>query len=87
MNGIIYLVDAADRTRFPEAKKELDELLSDDSLAGVPFVVLGNKIDLMGAASEAEMRAQLGLHITTGKEVRASAHAVHPIRPRPQTRH
>jgi GTP-binding protein SAR1 len=32
------------------------------------MLVLGNKIDLGRAASEQEMRAQLGLHNTTGKE-------------------
>jgi GTP-binding protein SAR1 len=67
VNAIVYLVDAADRDRFPESKKELDALLSDDSLASVPFVVLGNKIDIPNAASEEEMRQWLGLTYTTGK--------------------
>ncbi len=30
VDGIVYLVDAAERERFPEAKKELDALLTDD---------------------------------------------------------
>ena len=47
----MYLVDAADRERFPESMRELNGLLSDDGLAAVPFLVLGNKIDLPYAVS------------------------------------
>lgn len=35
VDAIVYLVDAADRERFPESKRELDALLSDDNLAKV----------------------------------------------------
>ena len=51
VDGIVYIVDALDRERFPEAKKELDGLLTDDSLSKVPILVLGNKIDVPSAAS------------------------------------
>mmetsp|Transcript_23002 Transcript_23002/g.62450 ORF Transcript_23002/g.62450 Transcript_23002/m.62450 type:complete len:192 (-) Transcript_23002:453-1028(-) len=68
VDAIVFLVDAVDRERFPESKKELDSLLSADDLANVPFLVLGNKIDMGRAASEDELRGQLGLHhLTTGK--------------------
>lgn len=68
VDAIVYLVDAADRDRFPESQRELIGLLSDDGLAGVPFLVLGNKIDLPYAVGEEELRHSLGLAAhTTGK--------------------
>jgi len=70
VDGVVYLVDALDRGRFPEAKKELDSLLTSDELANVPFLVLGNKIDMPSAASEEELKYALGLVDTYGKEVR-----------------
>lgn len=111
MDGVVFLVDAIDRERFPEAKKELDvsnnerdrlgvgtlhrgvpgksaehlwrshkicmlhlqALLTCDELANVPFLVLGNKIDIARAVSEEELRYALGLQNTYGKEVSASA--------------
>ncbi|XP_058091534.1 GTP-binding protein SAR1A-like [Magnolia sinica] len=68
VDAVVYLVDSFDKERFPESKVELDALLSDDSLAQVPFLVLGNKIDIPYAASEEELRYCLGLtNCTTGK--------------------
>jgi GTP-binding protein SAR1 len=72
VDAVIYLVDAVDRERFPEAKRELNRLLSTEGLANTPFLVLGNKIDMPYAASEAELRSSLGLMETTGKEAGAS---------------
>ena len=68
VDAVVYLVDAYDKERFAESKKELDALLSDEALANVPFLVLGNKIDIPYAASEDELRYNLGLtNFTTGK--------------------
>lgn len=65
---MIFIVDAADRERFPEAKRELDALLTSEELAKVPFAVLGNKIDLRDAVSEPDLRSAMGLMETYGKE-------------------
>ncbi|KAM7274347.1 hypothetical protein ACFE04_029011 [Oxalis oulophora] len=68
VDAVVYLVDSYDKERFAESKKELDALLSDEALATVPFLILGNKIDLPYAASEEELCYHLGLaNFTTGK--------------------
>ena len=53
---------------------ELDSLLTDEQLSNVPVVMLGNKIDVPGAASEDEFRHHFGLFgMTTGKSKVARA--------------
>lgn len=80
IDGIVYIVDSLDRERFPEAKQELDSLLTDDKLGQVPILVLGNKIDEANAAGEDELRAVLGLTSTYGKEGKSeAAMGVRPI--------
>lgn len=68
VDAIVFLIDTYDRDRFPESKQELDGLLSDEQLANCPVLILGNKIDRPGAASEQEIRQYFGLNgQTTGK--------------------
>ncbi|KAL3752980.1 hypothetical protein ACJRO7_000386 [Eucalyptus globulus] len=81
VDAVVYLVDAYDKERFAESKRELDALLSDEALANVPFLVLGNKIDIPYAASEDELRYHLGLtNFTTGKgKVNLADQTVRPL--------
>ncbi|CAB1120428.1 unnamed protein product [Ectocarpus sp. 6 AP-2014] len=80
VDGVVFLVDALDRQRFPEAKKELDSLLTDENLQTVPFLVLGNKIDMQAAVSEDELRYAMGLYDTFGKASKPDSNpGVRPI--------
>ncbi|KAE8747786.1 hypothetical protein FOCC_FOCC005398 [Frankliniella occidentalis] len=67
VDAMVFLVDACDRSRLLESKVELDALLTDETLANCPVLVLGNKIDRPEACSEEELRGCFGLHSTTGK--------------------
>jgi len=79
VDAVVYLVDALDRERFPEAKKELDMLLTDEQLQSVPFLILGNKVDITTAAGEDELRQQLGLYETYGKTAKRDDSTVRPV--------
>jgi GTP-binding protein SAR1 len=70
VDGIIFMVDAADQERLPEAKEELDKLLVMPELKEVPVVVFGNKIDRKEALKEEEFRDVMNLpfHLTKGKQ-------------------
>lgn len=59
-NGIIFVVDATDGSRFRSAGEELDKLLSrQKTLRGVPLLIFANKQDLPGAAPVATVERHL----------------------------
>lgn len=66
VDGIVFLVDAADPERMNEAKAELDSLLTDEQVANAPVLILGNKIDRQDAVSEPALRDFFRLN-TTGR--------------------
>ncbi|KAG9392468.1 Secretion Associated Ras Related GTPase 1, C (SAR1C) [Carpediemonas membranifera] len=65
-DAVIYIVDAADHERMQESADALRELLESEELAGVPFAILGNKIDRPDACSEPQFMQMINIH-TTGK--------------------
>jgi GTP-binding protein SAR1 len=68
VDAIVFLVDAFDTGRLLESKTELNALLTDESLINCPVLILGNKIDIPGAASESDLRNYFELFgQTTGK--------------------
>ena len=79
VDAIVYIIDAADPNRLNEAKYELNKVLSDDTLIEKPVVILGNKIDLDTALSEAEFRNYFGLLQTTGKGRTALSPHIRPL--------
>ena len=60
-NGIIFVVDSADRTRLDIAKSELQKLLEEDELSDAKVLVLANKQDLPGAVTTSEVANKMGL--------------------------
>jgi ADP-ribosylation factor-like protein 3 len=58
---LIYVIDSSDKKRFEETSVELNELLTDDNLRGVPLLVFANKQDLFNASPASEMAE--GLHL------------------------
>ena len=69
VDGVVFLVDAANVERLGESKEQLDLLLTDDMLQKVPFAILGNKVDMPTALSEPALKQALGIEDQcTGKE-------------------
>jgi len=69
IDAIVFIIDAASPQRFKESKTELDELLNNEDLRKVPFLVLGNKIDCAEAVEEYTLRSVFDLTRTYGKGI------------------
>lgn len=59
--GLIYVVDSNDRELMPEARMELNLLLADALLDGIPLLVLANKCDLPNHMTANEVSEALEL--------------------------
>jgi len=59
-DGVVFVVDAADKARLGEAEDELSALALDSALYDVPIAVLFNKDDLPFSLSDQELAE--GLH-------------------------
>jgi ADP-ribosylation factor-like protein 2 len=55
-DGLVWVVDAADRMRMDACREELNILLQEERLAGATLLVLANKQDLPGALSAQEIK-------------------------------
>lgn len=71
VHGVIYVVDAADSSRWQESHVALQRLLETQQLAGKPVLVLANKQDMSAAHSSAAV--SLAFNILELQQGRASA--------------
>merc|ERR1719465_250507 len=60
-DGLIWVVDSADRARLRDCKAELQVLLQQERLAGASLLVFANKQDIEGALTAEQIREELGL--------------------------
>lgn len=74
-DGLIWVVDSADRRRLRDCKEELHALLGQEKLAGASLLIFANKQDLAGSLTSEEIAAALDL----GSEAFAKRHwQIHP---------
>lgn len=60
-DSLVYVIDSADRARLEESTLELNELLQDEKMVGVPLLIFANKQDLVHAAAADEIAEILDL--------------------------
>lgn len=60
-DALVYMVDSADKRRTDEAAEELQALLDEELLAGIPLLVFANKQDLLNAMTAGELMKELEL--------------------------
>ena len=54
-DGLVWVVDSADKFRLQDCKEELHNLLKEERLAGAALLILANKQDIDGALREKEI--------------------------------
>jgi len=60
-DALIYVVDSSDRRRLEEASDELQALLEEDKLGGIPVLIFANKQDLISATPADEIVESMDL--------------------------
>lgn len=55
-DGLVWVVDSADKMRLANCKEELNNLLQEERLAGATLLVLANKQDVPGALSSKDIK-------------------------------
>ena len=60
-HALCFVVDSSDEIRLKESAEELEGLLEEEKLRGVPLLVLANKQDLLSALTPVEIEESLNL--------------------------
>jgi small GTP-binding protein len=60
-DGIVFVIDSADRERIDLCAEQLRAALAEEELRGVPVVIMANKQDLADAMKTEEVSQRLGL--------------------------
>ena len=71
--AIVYMVDSADKRRADECAEELETLMGEEELAGVPVLVFANKQDLLNAMTAAEIIEALELSTVKDRWIHVQA--------------
>ncbi len=69
VDAIVFIVDIADMNNLPSAREELHLLMDQDSLEGIPLLVLGNKSDLPDKLTVDELIDAMDLKNIAHREV------------------
>lgn len=59
-DAVVFLVDASDPERFDEVRDEIDALVGEGTIEGIPLAVVLNKCDLPEARGSAEVAEGVG---------------------------
>ena len=68
IEGIIFVVDSADRDRISEVRNELNKILDEELLKDAVLLVLANKQDMPDPMSAVEVQEKLGLSKLTKRD-------------------
>lgn len=79
-SAVVYMVDSADPNRIQTAASVLSDLLTTEALRNVPFLILGNKIDVSGAMSDVDLARCLNIGPQTDLNAKTVPPGVRPIR-------
>ncbi|KAJ5078401.1 adp-ribosylation factor-like protein [Anaeramoeba ignava] len=66
-DGLIWVVDSADKRRIKDCRKELKKLLVEEKLAGASLLIFANKQDIDGSLSKLEIAKLLKIHKINGR--------------------
>ena len=67
-DAMVYVIDSSDRRRLEETGCELNALLEEEKLSGVPLLLFANKQDLLNALPAKEIAEGLNLHLIRDRQ-------------------